>query len=317
MAQRDWMEKDYYFILGVSKDATKEDIKKAYRKLAQKFHPDANKDDAAAEARFKEISEAHGVLSNTEKRREYDQIRTFAGGGGGYGFRPGGGRVRVNVGDLGDLGDLFGDQGGGVFEDLLGGFGFRGGPRTMRGQDIETEVHLDFEDSINGVTVTLPEGTKAKIPTGVGDGARIKLAGRGEPGMNGGPPGDLYVRVRVKPHPMFGRAATGDLTVKVPVTIAEAALGTKVEVPTLDGSVTVKIPSGTQHGKKLRVKGRGGPAPKGGHRDLIVTVEVAVPAKLNRKEKEVLEEFADLHSESPRADLEAYLKKIADERRVS
>src|SRR5688500_12659951 len=221
MAQRDWMEKDYYSVLGVSKDASKEDIKKAYRKLAQKYHPDANKDEAAAETRFKEISEAHAVLSNDEKRREYDQIRTFAGGGGGYGFRPGGGgRVRVNVGDIGDLGDLFGDQGGGVFEDLLGGFGFRGGPRTMRGQDVETEVHLEFEDSVDGVTITLPQGTKAKIPAGVGDGARIKLAGKGEPGMNGGPPGDMFVRVRVKPHPVFGRAATGDLTVRVPVTIA-------------------------------------------------------------------------------------------------
>ncbi len=313
MSQRDWMDKDYYSILGVSKDAAKDDIKKAYRKLAQKYHPDANKGDEAAEARFKEISEAHAVLSNDEKRREYDQIRTFAGGGS-YGFRPGGGgRVRVNVGDLGDI---FGDQGG-VFEDLLGGFGFRGGPRAMRGQDLETEVNLDFEDSINGVTVSLPQGTKAKIPAGVGDGARIKLAGKGEPGHNGGPAGDLYVKVRVRPHPVFGRAVTGDLMVKVPVTIAEAALGTKVEVPTLDGSVTVKVPPGTQHGKKLRVKGRGGAAPRGGDRDLIVTIEVAVPAKLTKKEKEALESFAALHSESPRAELEAFLKKTNDQRRAS
>ena len=318
MAQRDWIEKDYYAILGVSKSASKEDIKKAYRKLAQRYHPDANKDDPSSEARFKEISEAHAVLSNDERRREYDQIRTFAGGGGGgYGFRPGGGgRVRVNIGDIGDLRDLFGDQGG-VFEDLLGGFGFRGGARAMQGQDVETEVQLAFEDSIDGATVTLGSGVKAKIPAGVGDGARIKLSGKGAPGMNGGPPGDMYVRVHVKAHPVFGRAPNGDLTVRVPVTIAEATLGTKIEVPTLDGSVTVKVPAGTQHGRKLRVKGRGGPAPRGGVRDLLVTIEVAVPAKLSKKEKEALERFAEMHTESPRADLEAYLQKSGKDRRAS
>src|SRR5687767_14637681 len=163
MAQRDWMEKDYYSILGVSKDASKEEIRKAYRKLAQQYHPDANKGDTAAETRFKEISEAHAVLSNDEKRKEYDEIRTYAGDGG-FGFGTGGGRrVRVNVGDLGDI---FGDQGG-VFEDFLGGFGFRGGPRTARGRDVETEVHLDFDDSIDGVTITTHSGVKAKIPAGV------------------------------------------------------------------------------------------------------------------------------------------------------
>jgi molecular chaperone DnaJ len=312
------MEKDYYSTLGISDSATKDEIKKAYRKLAQQYHPDANKGDAAAETRFKEISEAHAVLSNDEKRREYDQIRAYAGGGG-YGFAPGGGggrRVRVNIGDIGDLSDLLGDQGG-MFEDLLGGFGFRSGPRTARGRDVETEVHLDFEDSIDGAAITTTSGVKAKIPAGVGDGARIKLAGKGEPGVNGGPAGDLYVRVRVKPHPIFGRAATGDLTVTVPVTIAEAALGTKVEVPTIDGSVTVKIPSGTQHGKKLRVKGRGGPAPKGGQRDLIVSIAVEIPAKLGKKEKEALEHFAEVHKESPRSALDAYLKKTSKERRAS
>lgn len=315
MAQRDWVEKDYYSILGVSKDASKDEIKKAYRKLAQEFHPDANKGDAAAETRFKEISEAHAVLSNDEKRREYDQIRTYAGGGG-FGFGPGGGRVRVNVGDIGDLNDLFGDQGG-MFEDLLGGFGFRGGPRRARGRDVETEVLLDFEDSIDGVTITTGAGVKAKIPAGVGDGARIKLAGKGEPGVNGGAPGDLFVRVRVKPHPIFGRAATGDLTVSVPITIAEAALGTKVEVPTIDGSVTVKVPAGTQHGKKLRVKGRGGPAPKGGQRDLIVNISVEVPAKLGRKEREALERFAEMHKGSPREALDAFLHKNDKAKRAS
>ena len=312
MAQRDWFEKDYYKMLGVSQSATKEEIKKAYRKLAQKYHPDANKDDAAAETRFKEISEAHSILSNDEKRKEYDQIRAYArsGGGGPFGFRPGGGgNVRVNIGDIGDLEDLLGNQGGGLFEDLLGGFGFQDVRRPRRGDDLETEVELSFEDSINGTTVTLPHGGKAKIPPGVGNGARIKVAGKGGQSGNGGPAGDLFVKVHVRPHPIFGRASTGDLTIAVPVTIAEAALGTKVEVPTLDGSVTVKVPPGTQHGKKLRVRGRGGPAPKGGRRDLLVTIDVRIPAKLSKQEKELLEQFAEVHTESPRADLEAHLDK--------
>ncbi len=307
MAQRDWVEKDYYAILGVSKNASKEEIKKAYRKLAQKHHPDANKDDRQAEARFKEISEAHSILSNDEKRREYDQMRAFveAGGQRFYGFRPGGaGNVRVNVGDIGDL---FGDEGG-LFEDLLGGFGFRqNGPR--RGQDLETEVELSFEDSVTGTTVTLPQGGKAKIPAGVGNGARIKVAGRGAPGADGGPPGDLYVRVRVAPHPVFGRAKSGDLTLILPVTIAEAALGATVEVPTLDEPVTVKIPPGSQSGKTLRVRGRGGPSPKGGSRDLLVKLEVVVPQKLSKQEKDLLERFAEVHKESPRAHLDRHRKR--------
>ncbi|HYI44548.1 MAG TPA: DnaJ C-terminal domain-containing protein [Actinomycetota bacterium] len=311
MAQRDWFEKDYYKVLGLSKNATKDEIKKAYRKLAQQYHPDANKEDASAETKFKEITEAHSILSNDEKRKEYDEFRRYADagvGGGAYGFRPGGGgrgNVRVNIGDLQDI---LGDQGG-VFEDLLGGFGFRDSRRPRRGDDLETEVRLSFEDSINGTTVTLPQGTKAKVPPGVGDGARIKVAGRGAASDNGGPSGDLYVRVRVEPHPIFGRSATGDLTVKVPVTIAEAALGTKVEVPTLDGSVTVKVPGGSQHGKKLRVRGRGGPAANGGRKDLLVTVEVHVPTKLSKKEKQQLEQFAEIHKDSPRADLEKHLEK--------
>lgn len=317
MAQRDWFERDYYKILGVSKSVSKEEIKKAYRKLAQKHHPDANKDDSSAETRFKEISEAHSVLSNDEKRKEYDEFRRYADAGASpYGFRPGGGRggnVRVNVGDIGDLQDLLGDRGG-VFEDLLGGgFGFRDSRRPRRGDDLETEVRLSFEDAINGTPTTLPQGTKVKIPAGVGDGARIKVTGKGGRSGNGGAPGDLYVRVRVEAHPIFGRSATGDLTVKVPVTIAEAALGTKVEVPTLDGSVTVKVPAGSQPGKKLRVRGRGGPTAKGGRKDLLVMVEVQVPSKLTKREKQLLEEFADVHSESPRAHLEAYLEKARAE----
>ena len=305
MSQRDWFEKDYYAVLGVSKDASKADIKKAYRKLAQQYHPDANKDDKNAESRFKEITEAHSILSNDEKRAEYDQMRSFVDAGGQrfYGFGPnrGGGNVRVNIGDL--FGDD-GGMGGSVFEDLLGGMGFgRRGP--MKGQDFETEVQLSFDEAIAGSTVAV-NGTKVKIPAGVGDGGRVRIPGKGG---EGNPPGDLYVRVRVSPHPVFRSEGGGNLGIDLPVTIAEAALGAKIEVPTLDGSVTVKIPAGTQDGKKLRVRGKGAPRPKGGHGDLHVTVRVEVPQKLSRTEKDLLEKFAAAHKDSPRQHLESYLQK--------
>ena len=304
MSQRDWFEKDYYKVLGVSKDATKDEIKKAYRKLAQKFHPDANKDDVTAETRFKEISEAHSILSNDEKRREYDQMRSFVDAGGQrfYGFGPdrGAGNVRVNIGDL------FGDQDGGLFEDLLGGFGFRNrGPR--KGQDLETEAQLTFEDAVNGTTISV-NGAKVKIPPGIGDGGRIRIPGRGGPGSEGGPGGDLYVRVAVAPHPVFSGGKNGNLHVTVPVTFAEATLGAKVEVPTLDDPVTVKIPAGTQNGKTFRVKGHGGPRPGGGKGDLLVKVEVQVPQKLSRQEKQILEQFQAAHKGSPREHLDQYVK---------
>ena len=308
MAQRDWAEKDYYKVLGVSKEASKDDIKKAYRKLAQKYHPDANKGNKDAESRFKEISEAHAILSNDEKRAEYDQIRQLLGSGGRrfYNAPGGGGNVRVNIGDL------FGQPGGAdadtIFEDLLGGFGFRGRGGPLRGEDLETEITLRFEDAVNGVTVSLPRGGKVKIPSGVGDGSRIKVAGRGGTGPSGGSRGDLYVRVRVEPHPVFARGKDGDLIVDLPVTFTEAALGAKVEVPTMDGSVTVKIPAGTPNGKTLKVRGRGGPRPRGGNGDLLVKVQVQVPAKLTRQEKDLLEKFAEVHKESPRGDLQARLK---------
>ena len=302
MSQRDWAEKDYYKVLGVAKDASKEDIKRAYRKLAQKYHPDANKGNEQAETRFKEISEAHAVLSNPEKRTEYDEMRRLfeAGGDRIYGFGPeGGGGVRINIGDL------FGNQGSGsVFEDLLGGVGFR---TQRRGEDLESEVTLSFDEAIAGSTLTLENGSRVRVPPGVGDGARIRVAGKGARGAQGGPAGDLYVRVHVTPHPIFGRGKNGNLEMAVPVTFTEAALGTKVEVPTLEGRVTVKVPSGTPTGKVLRVKGRGAPRPRGGNGDLLVTIEVQVPQKLSRKEKALLEEFAAMHDESPREHLKRYM----------
>lgn len=301
MSQREWADKDYYKILGVSKTASKDEIKKAYRKLAQQYHPDANEGDKAAEQRFKEISEAHSILSNDEKRAEYDQLRAFveAGGERVYGFRPGeGGGVRINIGDLGDL---FGGGGGGGFDDLLGGFGF--GPRRQRGQDLETEAKLSFDEAVTGATVTI-NGAKVRIPPGVRDGARIKVAGRGGPAPNGGQPGDLYVVVRVAPHPYFRQIQGGDLEITVPVTFPEAALGTKLTVPTLDGSVTVKVPAGTRNGKRLRVRGRGAPRGKSGRGDLFVVVEVEVPQKLTKEEKELLERFAQIHNGNPREHLQ-------------
>jgi molecular chaperone DnaJ len=289
MAQRDWADKDYYRILGVTKDASKEEIKKAYRKLAQQYHPDANEGNKDAETRFKEISEAYAILNNDEKRREYDQIRAFVESGGErwVGFQPGGGggNVRINIEDL--IGDQFGDM-----------FGFRPrGPR--KGADVEAEARLTFEEAMEGTTVQA-QGAKVRIPAGIRDGARIRVAGRGEPGFNNGPRGDLYVRVNVEPDEVFSWAATGDLQVVVPVTFPEAALGAKVEVPTLDGTVTVKVPAGTQNGKTLRVRGKGAPKTNGGRGDLMVRIEVEVPRKLSKREKQLLEEFAAIHEESPR-----------------
>ena len=310
MSQRDWFEKDYYAVLGVAKTASKDEIKKAYRKLAQKYHPDANSDDATAESRFKEITEAHSILSNDEKRAEYDQMRSFVDAGGQrfYGFGPnrGGNNVRVNIGDL-----FGGGADESIFEDLLGGMGFgRRGP--AKGQDLETEVQLSFDDAINGATVAV-NGTKVKIPGGIGDGGRIRVSGRGAPGQAGAPAGDLYVRVRVAPHPLFRTEGGGNLAIELPITIAEAALGAKIDVPTLDGPVKVKIPAGTQDGKKLRVKGRGAPRPKGGRGDLHVVVRVEVPQKLSRQEKDLLERFAEAHKDSPRRHLEDYVEKNRSE----
>lgn len=309
MAQRDWIEKDYYKILGVGKDASKDEIKRAYRKLAQKHHPDANKNNPEAERRFKEISEAHAILSNEEKRKEYDQIRSFADAGGNpFGFNPGApGGVRV------DVGDVFGGGGmGDLFEEMFG-FGPR---RARRGQDLETEIQLSFEDALSGTTIDLRAGTKVRIPPGVRNGARIKVTGKGGE-AEGGQNGDLYVRVHVGSHPLFSAAGNGDVKMTLPVTIAEAALGTKVEIPAIDDVVTVKVPAGTKAGRTLRVKGKGGPRPSGGRGDLLVKIEVAIPQKLSKREREILEEFARQHSDSPRGHLDAWIRDLKQRERAA
>lgn len=380
MSTKDWLEKDYYKVLGVSSDAKPDEIKKAFRKLARENHPDQNHNNPEAEKRFKDISEAHSVLSDTKKRKEYDEARSLFGGGG---FRfPGGGQGP-------SMEDLFRNAGGGaaaggnisdLFGNLFGGTSTRRttttrGPR--RGQDIEGEATIDFTDAVEGVTVTMQtvsdeacaacSGTGAKsgtlpkvcptcqgsgmqtstsggvfavsepcqdcrgrgliveepcpvcagsgrgrstksmqvrIPAGVTDGQRIRIKGKGGAGENGGAPGDLYVLVHVRPHKLFGRKGD-NLTLTVPVTFTEAALGADISVPTLSGQrVTLKIGPGTPNGRTFRVRGRGVHKPNGTTGDLLVTVEVQVPNALTDTAKEALESFtAALGDGDPRASL--------------
>ncbi len=378
MSTKDFLEKDYYKVLGVGKGASADEIKKSYRKLARKYHPDANKGDSGAEERFKEISEAYNVLSDDKRRKEYDDARSLFGGGvrmpgstgagGGYGF------------DLGDLfgGGTSGGGAGGGLGDLLGGvFGRRTTQqRPRRGADVETEASLTFSDAIDGATVSLHlagegpcqtcrgtgakagtvprvcptcEGTgqgsrnlgnfafsepcktcrgrglvvddpcpvcsgsghamstrtiQARIPAGVGDGQRIKLKGKGAPGERGGPAGDLYVRVHVTPHPVFGRSGS-NLTVTVPVTFPEAALGAEIKVPSHRGMpVSVRIPPGTPNGRTFRVRGKGVRRSDSTVGDLLVTVDVQVPKNVDGEAREALETFRKITAgEDPRDEL--------------
>jgi molecular chaperone DnaJ len=344
--------KSLYDALGVSKTASQDEIKKAYRQLVRELHPDRNPGDKEAEDRFKEVQAAYDVLSDPEKRKQYDAF----GSGDGRGF-PGGGNVRFEDFNLGDLGDLFGGLG-----DIFGGRG-RAQPRAGRGADLEAEVNLSFEDSLRGVETKIPVqletacrecgGTGAepgtapqvcpqcrgrgvtvesqglfglsqpcprcggsgtvierpcrrcrgsgrerrtktytvKIPAGVDDGTRIRLKGKGEAGYNGGPPGDLIVLTRVADSPLYERRGA-NLLVDVPITFADAALGAQVEVPTPEGRVSLKVPSGSESGKLLRIKGRGAPKLKGsGRGDVLARLKIAVPKKPTKKERELLEEL--------------------------
>jgi molecular chaperone DnaJ len=372
MAQREWVEKDFYKELGVSSDASADEIKRAYRKLARDLHPDTNSNPSAAE-RFKAVSEAHSVLSDPAKRKEYDETRRlFAGGGFGRG-RFGGGNFGGFGGDgvefnLNDLFDAAGQTGGANIGDLFGGLFGRGAQqsrpsRPRRGNDLETETELSFMEATKGVMMPLRltspapctnchgsgarPGTSPKvcpncngsgvvsrnqgafgfsepctecrgsgsiiehpcdecngsgvttrtrtinvrIPPGVEDGQRIRLAGQGEAGLRGAPSGDLYVTVHVKADKVFGRDGD-DLTVTVPVAFHELALGSTLSVPTLEGKVGVRVPKGTSDGRILRVRGRGVPKRSGGHGDLLVTVKVAVPQNLEGEAAEALEAYA-------------------------
>lgn len=370
-AQREWFEKDYYQVLGVSSTATDKEITRSYRKLAKQYHPDAN---PGSEDRFKEISAAYDVLGDAARRKEYDEVRRLgpmAGGFGGGGFgSPGGTTFRVE--DLGDLGDLF----GGIF----GRSNRRRSRGPQRGADVETEVHLSFADAVHGATVSVnvPEdarchtcngsgaapgtsthtcprcngkgtlddnqglfslsticpncngrgkvvdspcptchgtGTerrtrtvKVRVPTGVEDGQRIRVKGRGAAGQGSAAAGDLYVVVRVGADSRFGRRGR-NLTISLPVTFPEAALGTTVAVPTLDGPVTVRVPAGTASGTHLRVKGRGVPAGGGKNGakagDLLVRVDVVVPKSLTEDQRAALEQLATTLEPAPREPVEA------------
>src|SRR5919202_1136350 len=284
--QTEWLEKDYYALLGVPETASEQDISRAYRKLARELHPDVNPDKPGAEERFKEVSGAYDVLGDPAKRKEYDELRRMqhasrAGvGGDGNGFRI----QFTDVDDLGDLGDLFGDL-------------FGRATRSRRGRDVETEVTLDFEEAVKGAERKVDGGATVRIPAGIDDGQLIRVPGQGEKGGDGAPRGDLYVTVRVRPHRLFGREGP-HLTLRIPVTFAEAALGADVRVPTLDGdAVTLRLPPGTPSGRTFRVRGKGVP----GRGDLLVTVDVAVPRKLSDAQKRAVQELAEATTESPRA----------------
>lgn len=367
--QAEWLEKDYYKVLGVPETATDKEIQRAYRRLARRYHPDANPGDRDAEERFKEISAAYDVIGDPSKRKDYDEVRrlgpTTAGVPGGFA-----GFGTADVGGF-DLGDLFGDV-----------FGRRGGAARRSGaapgRDLEAQLHLSFEQAVFGATTDVhltsevvcatcggsgarpgttpvgcpacggrvqlsetqgffaiartcgrcggrgqvvdspcracrgrgaqrqPRTVKVRVPAGVGDGTVIRLPGRGEPGRGGGPAGDLYVRVDVAPHPLFGRR--GDhLTLGVPVTYPEAVLGADVKVPTVDGTpVVVRVPPGTPSGRVLRVRGHGVPRPDGTRGDLLATVEVVVPRRVGPTERKAVEALARAMTDAdPRAHLGA------------
>ncbi|WP_410595682.1 molecular chaperone DnaJ [Amycolatopsis sp. lyj-23] len=388
MSAREWIGKDFYRELGVSSDATADEIKKAYRKLAKENHPDANAGNAEAEQKFKAVSEAYGVLSDASKRKEYDEARRLFGGAGGFNF-PGGGSGTGSF----DMGDIFsqagaGQQGGfGGLGDILGGLFGRGrtsagaaANRPQRGADVETDVRIDFTEAVKGATLPLRLSSPAtcatcggngarpgtsprtcptcsgsglvsrsqgafafsepcrdcrgrgqiiddpcpecggegistrtrtltvRIPPGVDDDQRIRLAGQGEPGRGGAQAGDLYVRVHVAPHALFGRKGL-DLTITVPVDFTELALGTTITVPTLEGKVSLKVPPGTASGRVLRVRGKGIAKRDGAQGDLLVTLQAAIPAKLDDKAREALQAYAEaMAGHDPRPEITELLQ---------
>jgi molecular chaperone DnaJ len=323
MASQDWFDKDFYQVLGVSKDAGDAEIKKAYRKLARKFHPDQNPGDAASEAKFKDISEANSVLSDAEQRKEYDAIRAMgsgarftapggAGAGGGFEdvfggmFGQGGGRQSYTFQQGGDYDDLLGGLfGGGRFGQPTGGYRGFGGP--SRGRDVTATTTLEFITATKGEQITLQtaEGKPitVRIPAGVADGQKIRLRGKGHPSPDGGEPGDIILTVNVRKHPVFERDGL-NLRLTVPVTFVEAALGATIQVPTLGGDpVKLRVAPGTPSGRVLRVKGRGVETSKGTG-DLLAVVQIAVPSHLSGDAEAKLKAFAaELPDENPRDDL--------------
>lgn len=334
MGEQDWFDRDYYAVLGVSKDADEKEIRKAYRKLARKWHPDQNDGDPKAEAKFKEIGEAFAVLDDKEQRQKYDAMRQMAAGG--HRFAPGGsgGGFEDMFGGMyggGGPNIQFSSGGGGGFEDLLSGLfggggspfgggasqfggaqgGFPGGfgqsrPQPQKGADLATSTKITFKQAYLGETLTFNldgRPMKVRIPAGVRDGQKIKLAGKGQPGINGGPPGDLVVKVTVDKNPVF--SMDGDrLRVKLPISYPEAALGAQVDVPLPDGSkVGVRVPPGTSSGAVLRLKGKG--VKKGRSQgDVLVDLQIATPKKLSDAEREAVEALKKAEGDwNPRANL--------------
>ena len=305
MASQDWFSKDFYAALGVPKSADDAAIKKAYRQLAKDSHPDRNPGDAKAEQRFKEGTEAYTVLSDPEQRKQYDSVRAM--GGGGARFQAGGPGAQGFEDVFGGMfGGASAQSSGGGFEDILGqmfGGGYQRGPQ--KGSDIAAVTEVSFREAGEGATVTLDLDGKrvsTRLPAGVHDGQKIRVPGKGRPGANGGPAGDLLLTVRVAKHPVFSNDGL-NLRVTLPITYAEAALGATVEVPTLTGDrVSVKIPAGTASGQILRVKGRGlHSRDKTG--DLHVAVQIDVPRKLSREAKQTVETLASQLKDDPRASL--------------
>ena len=330
--------KDYYQLLGVARNASEKDIKQAFRKLARKHHPDVNPGDLGAEQKFKEINEAHEVLSDPDKRRKYDQLganwkqyeqyaRPRTGGPGGPGapggFGGGGFNVEFESGEGGGFSDFFRTFfGGGVdIDDLFGqaGGSYRGTRRGVRrgreaqgfgqpplqpGRDVTAQIEVTLEEAFHGTVKRLTldgQSIDVRLKKGVKDGSKVRVAGKGEPGAAG--PGDLYLDVKMRPHHIYRREGD-DLYVDVPVTFAEAALGAEIEVPTMFGKVGIKVPAGSQNGRLLRLKGKGMPKLKDTDEgDLFAKLTVVVPKKLNEREQELVKELASLDEENPRAHL--------------
>lgn len=313
-------QRDYYDVLGVSRSATPDEIKRAYRRLAKQHHPDHNKDDAGAEERFKEVQTAYGVLSSPEKRARYDQfghVGVESGTAGGQNVRWTTGGDPIDIGNLSDLFD-FGFSGGQPGHGGSSGFDqfFRGRSRSRKprqrpkkGRDVEHAVTLTFEQGARGVSLDLPlpasEGVPAqritvRVPPGVEDGQRIRVRGKGQPGPAGAPPGDLYIACSIKPHPYFERRGS-DIYLDVPITLDEAALGARVDLPTLDGVRTVTIPAGTASGTILRLASLGVPAAKGGRRgDQYAVIKIVPPQTLTEEQEDLLAKFARTGRASPR-----------------
>jgi curved DNA-binding protein len=300
--------RDYYDVLGVTRTATEEEIKKAYRTLARKYHPDINPGDKTAEEKFKELNEAYTVLSDREKRQRYDHLGANWKAGSDFTPPPG---WEQTPGNYQDLGDLFGAAGAGrgtgdfsdFFESLFGARRGRAGAGfAMRGLDIEAEIPLTLEEAHRGVTRSLtlqgPNGPKTldvTIPAGVHEGSVIRLAGQGEPGTGNAPAGDLLLHVRLEPHPLFTVVGDGDVHMDLPVAPWEAALGARISVPTLEGSVEMTIPAGAQGGQRLRLRGQGLKQRRGGRGDEYVRLTIVNPPRLTEAEKAL---FAKLAAES-------------------